>query len=507
MISGQPIYLQGLVRRQARFYPEGEAVRGPDGSLTYRELDQLANQFAHALSLLGVQPGDRVGIWLDKSAMAVAAMQGILRTGAIYVPLDPLSPRTRIVTIIQDCAIHLLITTRVYMDHLAEVASKLSCLVVDAPIAALQGQRLSDFATDEMYFEPVNDQEIAYILYTSGSTGVPKGVCISHRNALAFVNWASDKLQVNKQDRLANHAPFHFDLSVFDLYAAFSCGATVVLIPENQTYVPMALVEFLRRERITIWYSVPSVLILMMEQGELLERDAADLRCILFAGEPFPIKHLRVLYETWSTIRYLNLYGPTETNVCTYYELTMLAEEWNKPIPIGRACSGDRVWAQKEDGTIAQSGEEGELVVEGPTVMVGYWGQAQQQNLPYATGDIVRQQEDGDYLYIGRKDHMVKVRGYRVEPGDIEAALAIHPAIHEVAVLVVGTGIEARITGFIVCAEGEYPSLLELKRHCAQHIPRYMIIDNVRELAVLPRTRNGKVDRLTLATLALEPRG
>ena len=262
-MSGQPpIYLHTLVCRQAHCYPEGEAVRGPGGSLTYQELDQLANQFAHALSELEVQPGDRVGIWLDKSVLAVAAMQGVLRTGAVYVPLDPLSPSTRITTIIQDCTIQVLITTHMQMDHLIGKELQLSYLLVDAPIPTLGGRRLADFEIDEYSFEPANDREIAYILYTSGSTGVPKGVCISHRNALAFVLWASDKLQLGKQDRLANHAPFHFDLSVFDLYAAFHSGATVVLIPEDQAYVPMALVEFLRQERITVWYSVPSVLIL-----------------------------------------------------------------------------------------------------------------------------------------------------------------------------------------------------------------------------------------------------
>ena len=163
-----------------------------------------------------------------------------------------------------------------------------------------------------------------------------------------------------------------------DLYVAFHAGAAAYLIPDEVSYIPQHLVTFLIQNAITVWYSVPSVLILMMEQAGLLDVAVSSLalRAILFAGEPFPIKHLRRLYQHYSpSVRFFNLYGPTETNVCTSYEVTHIPEGWNKPVPIGKACSGDHVWAQKEDGTVAQPGEEGELMVTGPTVMLGYWGQ------------------------------------------------------------------------------------------------------------------------------------
>ncbi|MGH2510004.1 MAG: AMP-binding protein, partial [Ktedonobacteraceae bacterium] len=245
------------------------------------------------------------------------------------------------------------------------------------------------------------------------------------------------------------------------------------------------------------------VLTLMMEQGGLLAISALPLRVILFAGEPFPIKHLRRLYQRWPAVRLLNLYGPTETNVCTYYEVTQIPDDWQKPVPIGKACSGDTVWAQKEDGTPAQIGEEGVLMVTGPTVMIGYWGQLVHGDRPYSTGDLVRVLSDGNYAYVGRLDHMVKVRGHRIEPGDIEAALEEHPALHEAAVIVTGTNLEARLIAFIVPVGTEVPSLLEMKRHCAERLPRYMIIDEAHAVCTLPRTRNGKIDRQSLATHGL----
>jgi amino acid adenylation domain-containing protein len=486
------------------------AVKGSDMSLTYSKLDRLANRCAHALAELGVRRGDRVGIWLPKSARGVAVMQAVLRLCAIYVPLDPLSPTTRIRTILQDCGLRALVTTQkraqaVLIDDLQQVA----CLCVDGSGPGMPWGDLLAFPETPLREQIVAESDVAYILYTSGSTGTPKGACISNRNALAFVEWAAQTLQATSADRFANHAPFHFDLSVLDLYVAFHVGATTYLIPDEMSSMPQPLVNFLLQNAITVWYSVPSVLTLMMEQAGLLDIPISSLRLrtLLFAGEPFPLKHMRRLYEHFNRdMRFFNLYGPTETNVCTSYEVTHIPESWKKPVPIGKACSGDRVWAQKEDSTeVLQPGEIGELMVAGPTVMVGYWGKPAQGDKPYATGDLVQLLADGNYAYIGRRDQQVKIRGYRVEPGDIEVALQEHPAIHEAAVTVLGTGLQARLVAFVVPATDDkgqqqaMPSLLEIKRQCAERLPRYMIVDDVCTLPTLPRTRNGKIDRLALA--------
>lgn len=495
--------LQNLLTLSAKRTPGTLAVRGPDGNMTYSELNRLANRIARALTALGVRQGERVGIWLDKSVYAVATMQGVLRLGAAYVPIDPLSPAARTRTILKDCAVKALVTTGKRAE--AVLTDELECIACLCTDGIGQGRTWNDLIalSDEPIEEPsVTDNDLAYILYTSGSTGKPKGVCISHRNALAFIEWAAQELKATPADQFSNHAPFHFDLSVLDLYVAFCVGASVSLIPDWMSYAPERLVDFIIQQKITIWYSVPSVLILMMEQGGLLQRKTLPLRAILFAGEPFPLKHLRRLYKHLPSIRFLNLYGPTETNVCTFYEVQGIDPDRTKPVPIGRACSGNRVWALKDDGTEARQSEEGELMVFGLTVMIGYWGHPPQCDKPYATGDIVRLLEDDNYLYVGRRDHLVKVRGHRMELGDIEAALVEHPEIHEAAVVVSDSEMDTRLVAFVV-STADLP-LLFIKRHCAERLPRYMIVDDVCFITALPRTRNGKIDRLALKQKAAD---
>jgi amino acid adenylation domain-containing protein len=492
------MYLHDLLMLSALHTPDAPAVAvglPEDGEcVSYKELDLLARDFTQLLLAHGIQRGDRVGIWLKKSVAAVAMMQASLRLGAVYVPLDPLASVERVLTILRDCSARLVVTT----EH---KAPSVQTTQDDWEVMCVEGLASSSNTEQrEVVVAGLGEDDMAYILYTSGSTGKPKGVCISHRNALAFIQWARDVLQASGADRFANHAPFHFDLSVLDLYVAFSVGALVMLIPDSISFFASALVEFVVKQRPTIWYSVPSVLVLMMEQGGLLELEAVPMRCIIFAGEPFPVKHFQQLYQRWndqqSPIRFLNFYGPTETNVCTYYEVTGSLDDAS--LPIGKACSGDQVWAQKDDGTVVVAGEAGELMVAGPSVMLGYWGQARQDRQAYATGDLVRLQADGNYLYLGRRDHMVKVRGYRIELGEIETALMEHEAIKDVAVIVMGAGMQARLVACIVASP--VPSLLEVKRHCAQRLPRYMIVDSVQVVSTLPRTRNGKIDRVTLST-------
>jgi amino acid adenylation domain-containing protein len=467
--------------------------------MTYHELDGLANRMARALADLGVRRGDRVGVWLEKSVRAVAAMQAALRLGATYVPLDPLAPPSRTREIMNDCTMRAIVSTSERAQRiLSGDSERMPRLVVDGLEPPSYAEGLASFSGEPIDAPQAEPNDPAYILYTSGSTGKPKGVCISHRNVLAFVEWASEELEVTSDDRLSNHAPLHFDLSVLDLYVAFMTGASVHLIPDGMSFVPGRLVDFITREKITIWYSVPSALILMMENGRLLDLSTIPVRAFLFAGEPFPIQPLRRLFERWPSARFLNLYGPTETNVCTFHEIVEIDADRTKPVPIGRACSGDRVWAVKDDGSRVEPGEEGELMVSGPTVHLGYWGMPPQGDRPYATGDLVRLHEDGEYSYIGRRDHMVKVRGHRIELGDIEAALTEYPGMREVAVVVSGSGVDARLVAYAVNTAAVTPTLLDIKRHCAERLPRYMIIDEARFLQSLPRTRNGKTDRLTL---------
>jgi amino acid adenylation domain-containing protein len=499
--------LDWLLLESAERTPDAPAVRASGREVSYRQLDAMANQAASALAAAGVARGDRVGIWLDKSAAAVAAMQGALRLGAAYVPVDPLSPAPRAATILSDCAVAAVVTSA---DRAASAeSSDRRVLTVDEADGALHIGGAPAPASSRRASTGGED-DLAYILYTSGSTGKPKGVCISHRAALAFIDWAVGLVGARPADRFSSHAPFHFDLSVLDLYAPFSVGACVCVIPEASSYSPKHLVAFLEREQITIWYSVPSALVLMIEHGGLMALERLPLRHLLFAGEPFPIRYVRALRERWPALPMHNLYGPTETNVCTAFTVGDIEPERTRPVPIGSATCGDRVWAVTDDGREAGVGEEGDLRVSGPTVMLGYWGHPPQGDHPYATGDQVRRLDADTFDYIGRRDHMLKVRGHRIEAGEVEACLMTHGGVAAAAVVIGGEGLNARLVAFLVAdgsPGGGTPSLIEIKQHCAARLPRSMIVDAVRWLPEMPRTANGKIDRRLLKQLADEKRG
>ncbi|MFL4908243.1 AMP-binding protein [Streptomyces sp. MMS24-I2-30] len=474
--------LYSLVVDAAARTPDALAVCDLSTGLSYGELDARADTYLAALRGRGVQPGDRVLVWTDKTAESVAVAQAVLRCGAIHVPVPRGNPGKRVAQIAADARPALIVTD--HGDHVADSVS-VSCadLLEEAAYASAAAHH------------PVRPADPAYILYTSGSTGTPKGVCLSHGNALAFVDWACRELEVTAADRLANHAAFSFDLSVFDLYGAFRAGASVHLIGETLAQAAEPLVGFLLERRITVWYSVPSALVLMAEYGELLERGPGALRACVFAGERFPLKPLKDLRRGWPGVRMLNWYGPTETNVCTSYEVTAADLARTAAVPIGSPVAGDTV-----------SLDDGEIVVSGPTVMLGYWGGKPQAG-PYRTGDLGRYDADGLLEYRGRVDDMVKVRGYRIEPAEINSVLVTHEAVRDAVVLVVGAGLDARLHAFVVPETGCAPEFAELRRHCSGFLPPYMTIDALHTVSGFPRTPNGKVDRAALGGLVTRGAG
>ena len=377
--------LPQLLTESAARRPDAEAVRLLDHALTYSELETLSNQLAHALINIGVVPGDRIGIYLHKSPAAIASIFGAMKTGACYVPVDSGAPGLRLVEIARQCHFRALITSSVLFEKLGSLFQD-QCPVaavffVDQPPKAELPVPTYSFAdqvracSGEPPAVGVTERDLAYILFTSGSTGTPKGVMLSHLNALAFVNWGADAFGVTSGDCLSNHAPFNFDLSVFDIFVAIKAGARISLVPEGLSVFPVQLSAFIQNQRITIWYSVPMVLTLLLSRGKLEDRDLSSLRWVLFAGEVFPTKHLRALMEKLPHPRYANLYGPTETNVCAFYEVESLSPEQSAPIPIGKACSDAELIAIDTEGRrVSAPGEEGLLYARGPTVMQGYYG-------------------------------------------------------------------------------------------------------------------------------------
>ena len=513
--------LHELFERAATRWPERIAVEDPAASpgadsITYRELAGLSDRVRDRISAVGVQPGDRVGVYLRKSTDSVATILGILKAGATYVPVDPGAPPSRNAYILDNCSVRLAIVERRSEAALrAELASLraagLPLLAIDdvggghALRAALDAADAASPAAPVRTVQPANDA-LAYILYTSGSTGRPKGVMLSHENAVTFVDWCAAVFRPTERDRFSSHAPFHFDLSVLDLYLALGHGATLVLIGEELGKEPLRLAPFIEERRITVWYSAPSILSMLAQHGDLERRDYSALRLVLFAGEVFAVKHLRALHRLVPHPRYFNLYGPTETNVCTYHEIpTPIPDDRTEPFPIGKVCDHLRTRVIGGDDQAVAVGEEGELQVAGPGVMQGYWGLPELTAAAFAvdgegtrwyhTGDVVIEQPDGAYRFLGRRDRMVKRRGYLVELGEIEVALYRHPAVKEAAVIALpdpDAGI--RVKAFVSLREGVRPSIIEMKRFCADALPLYMVPDLFSFRPSLPKTSTDKID-------------
>jgi amino acid adenylation domain-containing protein len=513
--------LHHLLLESAARYPDRTAVIDRAEPMTYRELDAASARLSRELIARGAGPGTRVGLYLDKSLHAIVAVWGVLRAGAAYVPLDVASPVKRVARITENGDLRGILAGAKRWSALAPALARPPAFVGLARTV----QRSLEFG---FAFETLDPSRVAaadsgagakacdpscaaYILYTSGSTGQPKGVVLSHRAALSFVDWAAETTRLGPTDIVSSHAPLHFDLSVFDIFASCLAAACMVVVPENMTVFPSRLAGWIDRERVTLWYSVPSVLTMLAEYGNLRASGLPLLRAVIFAGEVFPAKHLSKLMAELPGPRYLNWYGPTETNVCTWYEVPPGAE-LTAPVPIGRSCANFDAFAVTADGDrVAKPGQEGELYVRGPGLMSGYWGdaaktagvlvanpfQAAYAEAAYRTGDLVTLDEAGDFIFLGRRDGMVKTRGYRVELGEVEAALYAHPAVREAVVLPVPDELLGNRLRAVISAEGSL-TREEVLDHCRRRVPGYMVPDVVEFCSALPRTSTGKIDRAGL---------
>jgi amino acid adenylation domain-containing protein len=514
----EPFRLEHLLRDAAAAHPTQVAVRSGVNHLTWAELDAAADRVSACLAAQGVHCGDRVGLYLEKGLEAVAALYGIMRAGAVYVPIDPEGSALRAAAIAEDCAIAALVTDA---DRLAGLRAVGSDRAVRGIVCG--GREADGYVSwqDVQAGEGLRprgllvETDLAYVLYTSGSTGRPKGVAITHRNALTFITWARHALALQPGDVLSNHAPLHFDLSTLDLFGAASVAATTCLVPAATAQFPADLTRWIDTSGITVWYSVPTALSLIVRYGNLASVSLDRLRLVLFAGEVFPNRYLSELMRLVPGRRYLNLFGPTETNVCTYYEVTEPPDAQGS-VPIGRACTNYRCEVMDEAGVILHgAGVQGELVVTGPGVARGYWGDEQRtaERFPaahsYRTGDIVEIMSDGEnptFRFLGRRDNLIKTRGYRVELGEIEAALYAHPLVREcVAVAVPDTTVGNRVLAF--CALAGPTDEGDLAETCRAQLPPYMVPEQIVLLDALPTTANGKYDRKQLTESASTLKG
>src|SRR5262249_40778539 len=327
--------------------------------------------------------------------------------------------------------------------------------------------------------------DLATLLYTSGSTGEPKGIMLSHGNLMSFVDWAATTFEISSADRAVSHAPLNFDLSIFDVFCTLSRHGTVHLIDETMARFPGSIRALLEEARISVWYSVPTALVQLQERDAL--NGVRSLRLVLFAGEVFPTPVLRRLMASLPGPEYANLYGPTETNVCTYYRLPGPPASDHDALPIGRPCEHLRVDIRDEAGAPVKNGETGEICVIGPAVMQGYWQRPEMTQASrlsghpdsYRTGDFGAVRGDGVILFTGRRDQQVKVRGHRIELLALEAALHAHPEVRDAVVLAaLGEAGQSALVAFVVPRNGRL-EVAALREFIGKRLPPYYQPDRI----------------------------
>ncbi|MFK7811725.1 MAG: amino acid adenylation domain-containing protein [Maribacter sp.] len=516
--------LSQIIENSASKFPDKEAFRFMDSAITYNELNTKSNQLAQQLISAGVQKGDRIGIYMNRCLETTIAVYGIMKAGAAYIPLDPFIPIARVLFMIDDCKMKHLITTPSQNKKIKLIANDAKSLHsifgsdVDLKIPTISWETIFSTAVED--YKPVCllGEDLAFLLYTSGSTGTPKAVMHTHQSGLALARLAADLYDFGPDDRIGNFAPLHFDPSTFGYFSVPLVGATTIIIPDAHLKFPASISELVVKEKITIWYSVPLMLIQILLKGNIEKHDFSSLRWVLFIGEVFITKHLRALMQKWPHARFSNLYGPVEVIACTYYHLDT-PPPTNDPIPIGQVWGDTECKIIDSKDTVVKKGEIGELVVRTATMMKGYWNNEERtekswykekidggyEHVFYRTGDLAQENEEGLYLFHGRNDRQVKVRGYRLELDEIELTLLKNQHVEECAVVVLDndTGVKEIIAVVRLMKDAEIDAET-LTKFCKSHLPSYSIPETLKFLKEFPRTGSGKISRVEITRLLKE---
>jgi len=516
--------LQHGVSAQAEARPDAVALVFKDTRLTYGALEEASNRLAHLLKDAGCRRGDRVGLLMPKMPTAIVAMLGALKADTIYVPMDPASPAVRQARVLEvsDCRCILAAgpVGPMLRDALATATLQQRPVIgwLDGAIAP-EADAAPVFTSRDLAACPATapassngDGDVAHILFTSGSTGLPKGVMITHASVVHLIQWARAYFGIAAADRISQHPPLRFDVSTLDVFGTLWAGAELHLVPPELNLLPHKLAQFIREARLTQWFSVPSVLNLMANFDVVRQDDFPALRRVLFAGEVLPTPTLIHWMRRLPHVQFTNLYGPTETTiVSSYYTVPRCPADEREPIPIGSACGGEELMVLDEQLRPVAPGEIGDLYIRGVGVSPGYWRDLEKTRsvfLPwrdgagthdriYKTGDLARRGDDGLFHYVGRADTQIKSRGYRIELGEIETALHSLPGLRESAVVAIKSeGFE----GWLICcayvpASDIGVSVQSLRKCLAEVLPAHMLPARWIRYDALPKNDNGKIDR------------
>ena len=490
--------------------PDRIAFSDPESRVTFAQLVQKARRVGGALAAL-VSPRNVVGFYLDKSCGAIVGFLGAVYAGCGYAQLNLRHPAQRITAILSSLSAGVVVTDRAHIAALSAMGVKDRILLLeDLTEAEEDSDTLSRIRADMIDLDPL------YVNFTSGSTGAPKGVAVSHRNVIDFIPVFTETLGIRESDVLANQAPFDFDVSVKDIYSGLFTGASVAIIPTPYFTQPTMLMDYLCESKASILIWAVSALCFLTTMNALAYRLPENVRMILFSGETMPVKHLNKLQKFLPDATYVNLYGPTEiTCNCTYYVLDRPFSD-HESIPIGIPFRNERVFLlDEEDREVTAPGSVGELCVSGSSVALGYWRDPERTaavftsnplnpNLPeriYRTGDLIRIDANGDWIYISRKDFQVKHMGHRIELGEIETRLSAVNGVDRAAVAYLQE--KGRILAFL-CGSADKESVVAALR---ADLPEYMIPNLFCFVGQMPLTKNGKIDRAALMEFYTRQKG
>lgn len=489
------------LKESASAYPDHLALVDNKVSLTYQQTLIEAEKVASALGTrdLFKKP---IAVLMEKGARSVAAFFGIALSGNYYTVIDTKMPNSRVEKILETFDPDVILVDERNIKKATEFGKEYIVYeeLMEKSLTAEDCRIISEVE------KKIIDTDILYVLFTSGSTGMPKGVIITHRSVIDYTEWVAETFNLGHETIIGSQAPFYFDNSVLDIYSTMRNGATLYIIPQMLYSFPIRLLEYIRDNKINTIFWVPTVLSRVADLNLLDECDIECLNTILFAGEVMPARQLNAWIRRLPDATFANLYGPTEITVdCTYYIVDRVIKD-EEPVPIGHACTNTDIIVLNEKNEKVEMNERGELCVRGSSLSLGYYKNPEKtkdafvqnplndlyQELIYRTGDIVHYNERGELIFDGRKDSQIKHTGHRIELGEIENAVSSNPAIKSNCCM--HEAVKDQIHLFFVGDIGDD----ELRRYLSTIVPEYMLPNVFHKLDQMPLNMNGKIDRVKL---------
>ena len=487
-----------MLEYSAERFPDKYVFRDENTDITYAEFLTTAKSIGTDIAKHGIN-NKPIAVIAERSVGCLAAMFGVLYSGNFYTVIDSEMPPERVKAIFETL-------------KPAAVAVTEGCLPLlqklDFNGKVVNYETANDCPVDNNLLGKIRENMIdtfpAYALFTSGSTGIPKGAVVSHKAVISYVKWYADTFEINENTVFGSQTPFYFSMSVSDVFSTVYAGAELNIIPKMLFSFPMKLLEFLNERKVNTIYWVPSALCIIANWRVLDYGELKFIKKVLFAGEVMPVRQLNYWIQKLPDALFANLFGPTETtDICTYYIVDRKFSD-GETLPIGRACDNCDVFVVKEDGTKAKTGEEGELYARGSFLAMGYYNNPEKtaaafvQNplntaypeTVYKTGDLVKYNEKGELIYISRIDFQIKHMGYRIELGEIEAAASTLDCVTACAAVY-----DSDRDKIILVYEGKKREITDILSELRVRLPEYMMPQTVKRIKAMPHNANGKIDR------------